>query len=429
MSNINHCLVYFFISTFLISGFVFSQNSAVGVITNIEIIGNEVTDSNVILRELLVKTGDIPDPELLDQSKKRLENLLLFNRVELTLLPSGDDHVLIVEVTERLYIFPFPIFSIHDRDWDKLSYGVSLAHLNFRGQNEQLKLAFWFGYQPGYTLSFSDQWAGDSLHLTTNFDIMKYTTSNKSLEFNENHFAIRAAVGKWWNYHFKTEFYLVYDQIKVASRFSDYLYSGNNSEKNITAGLFIRYDTRDLYAYPSTGWYNAVYISKNGLNQKFNNYWQLVLDTRRYISINKIILAARVNQNYQFGDVPIYRRNYIGFDERIRGRFFEVFEGRQIQTANLEMRFPLLPVQYNTYPLPGIPEMYTRDLKFGISGHIFADAGIIWNHAYQYNSNNLLTGFGTGIYIHLPYIEVFRIDFGLDTNLNGQFIFEIGTSL
>ena len=36
------------------------------------------------------------------------------------------------------------------------------------------------------------------------------------------------------------------------------------------------------------------------------------------------------------------------------------------------------------------------------------------------------SGFGAGIHIHLPYIEIFRIDYAFDMNLRGQIIIEVG---
>ena len=87
-------------------------------IVNILIIGNEITGENVILRELLVREGTVPTQEALDQSRKRLLNLFLFNRVELYLVQQNEEaDILIVEVTEQWYFYPIPTFSSHARAW------------------------------------------------------------------------------------------------------------------------------------------------------------------------------------------------------------------------------------------------------------------------------------------------------------------------
>jgi len=405
-----------------------AENSDFGKISQIVIMGNETTDDNVILRELLVTQGDDVNDTLLIESKKRLQNLLLFNRVEFTLLPQEDNYILLIEVTERLYIYPLPIFTLHDRDWDKISYGISLSHQNFRGQNEKLRTAFWFGYRSGYGISYSDQWAGDSLHLTTYFDLGKYVLEHRTLGFEERHIASSAAVGKWWNYHFKTELLLLYDRLNVDDVIADTLHSKQSTETIWGTKLYLRYDTRDLYAYPSKGWLGYFQITKYGLFQEYNNYWKLYMDVRNYWDLGYFTLASRFNQSYLFGQIPIYRENYLGFSERIRGHFFDIYQGNHIHTGNLEIRFPILPVRYFTFDSIILPDNYLKNLKFGINLGLFVDTGIAWSKSNDYSLKNFHTGFGAGLHFRIPYVEVVRLDYGLNKDLEGQIIFEIGNS-
>ena len=397
-------------------------------ISQIVIIGNDVTDENVILRELVVKKGGAANDSLILESKKRLQNLLLFNRVELTLLPQENNFILLIEVTERLYIYPLPIFTLHDRDWEKISYGLSLSHLNFRGQNEKLRTAIWFGYRSGYGISYSDQWAGDSLHLTTFFDLGRYILEHRTLGFEERHVASSAAVGKWWNYNFKSELLLLFDHLNVDDVIADSLHSKKSSEDIWGLRLYLRYDTRDLYAYPSSGWLNLLQVTKYGIFQEFNNYWKLYLDVRNYLDLGLFTLATRVNQDYLFGQIPIYRSNYLGFSERIRGHFFDIYQGNHVHTGSIELRFPIMPVQYFSFDSMIIPDAYLRNLKFGINAGIFIDTGITWSKSQEYSISNFHTGFGAGLHFRIPYVEVLRLDYGFNKDFEGQIIFEIGSS-
>jgi hypothetical protein len=124
----------------------------------------------------------------------------------------------------------------------------------------------------------------------------------------------------------------------------------------------------------------------------------------------------------------VYRLNYIGYEERIRGHFYTAIEGRNINLASVELRFPLIPVRFFSIRTPPIPELYTRNLKIGLSAGLFADAGIIWTHPYEYAMKNVLSGFGAGLHIHLPYIEIFRIDYAFNLAWRGQFIVEVGVA-
>jgi len=421
-------LIFLLLISFLHDNSVIAQKNSQGRISQIVIMGNDVTDENVILRELVVSKGGIAYDTLIAESKKRLQNLLLFNRVELTLLPQENNFILLIEVTERLYIYPLPIFTLHDRDWEKISYGVSLSHQNFRGQNEKLRTAAWFGYRSGYGMAYSDQWAGDSLHLTTFFDLGKYVLEHRIFGFEERHIASSAAVGKWWNYHFKSELLLLFDHLNVDKEISRFLHSNKSSETIWGLRLYLRYDTRDLYAYPSTGWLSFFQATKYGLFQEFNNYWKLYFDVRNYLDIGFFTLAMRFNQDYLFEQIPIYRQNYIGFSERIRGHFFDVYQGNHVHTGNIELRFPIMQVRYFSFDSIIIPDAYLKNLKFGINAGIFVDTGITWSKSHEYGVNNFHTGFGAGLHFRVPYVEVVRLDYGFNRDFEGQIIFEIGNS-
>jgi len=416
----------FFILCFQLS--VFAQSDKEKTIQNIIIIGNKITKDNVILRELLIHKGDVPIQELLQESHQRLMNLFLFNRVKMDIYPHDDKSViLVIEVTEKLYFYPVPILTIREMDWSKWSYGLSVTNSNFRGQNEKLWAGFWLGYRPGFGVTYTDHWAGDSLHLNTGFNIMKTIFSNRTIpEMEERHLVGRVSVGKWWGRTFNTALTFHFDRIKVAEEFRDLMQSGNTTEYTLGLELSLRYDTRDLYSYPSTGWLTITQFYKYGLLTNYNDYENIVLDLRRYFHIGPIILAGRFYQNSLFGEIPIYRANFIGFSERIRGYFYDVWEGKHVQIGSIETRFNIIPISYFSLDLPAIPAQYLQNLQIGLSAALFIDTGIVWVTPDQYTKENFRTGFGFGFHIHLPYVEIFRVDIGFDGNLDSQVIVEVG---
>jgi outer membrane protein assembly factor BamA len=365
---------------------LFAQDSTAKRIQNIIIIGNEITKDNVILRELVIHKGDIPAESKLQESQERLMNL-----------------------------------------WTKWSYGLSMVNSNFRGQNEKFWAGVWFGYRPGFGIRYTDPWAGDSLHLNTGFSMQKTNFNHRNIQdMEERHLLGRISVGKWWNRIFNTGLTFHFDRIKVASEFQNLMRSGNTTEYTFGLELSFRYDTRDLYSYPSTGWLNVIRFFKYGFFEDYNNYENIALDLRKYFSIGPIILAGRFYQNSLFGEIPIYRLNYIGFEERIRGYFYKVWTGTHVQMGSIETRFPIIPIRYLSLDLPIIPSQYLQNLKIGLSGAFFIDTGIVWVMADDYTKDNFNTGFGFGFHIHLPYVEVFRVDIGFDGDLNSQLIFEVG---
>ena len=398
-------------------------------VTDIVVIGNNDTKENVIIRELLFNEGDTLTWFLLDRSRQRVLNLHLFNQVEMQIYPKENDELLlIIDVTERLYFYPVPILTMRERDWSKWSYGLSLVHSNFRGQNERLWGGIWFGFRPGFGFSYSDPWMSDSLHLTSGLKFSKTTFNHRTLEFEERHYLTEASLGKWWDIYFRTTLSLNMDHINVDEYAKQYMLSGESTEILWGLLLILKYDTRDLYSYPTRGIMSQLAIYRNGIFQEYNRYSRYVLVLRGYKKLGPVIASFRAYQSYLDGEVPVYRLNYIGFGERIRGHFYTVKEGRNINLGSIELRFPLIPVRYFSLKAPPVPDVYLRNLKIGLSAGLFADAGIIWSEPSEYNIQNVMSGFGAGIHIHLPYIEIFRIDYAFDMNLRGQIIVEVGVA-
>ncbi|MEX0602305.1 MAG: POTRA domain-containing protein, partial [Bacteroidota bacterium] len=119
-------------------------------VREISIVGNETTKEHVILREMSLKVGDALTPEILEHDRKRIEDLRLFNRVDIDYAPEGNQAHVIVSVHERWYIFPYPVLGFKYRNLKNLYYGVGLSHQNFRGRNEKVGFEAALGY---------DRWA------------------------------------------------------------------------------------------------------------------------------------------------------------------------------------------------------------------------------------------------------------------------------
>ncbi len=397
-------------------------------VADIVVMGNDHTRKQVIVRELLFNEGDAINDSLLNASKKRIENLWLFNRVELIPVPNGTDITLLISVTERLYLFPFPTLVVEDRDWSKLTYGFGIAHENFRGRNEKVFASALFGSRPGYTLSYLNPWIHDKLHFTAGFYLQKYTFGNHSYDFDENHLYMSFNFGKYWTRNAFSKLSFIRDEISVDEPFAHRMNTGNSSETNYGLGLLNLYDGRDLYAYPGTGWYTQLNIKKYGFFEEAIDYWKTTLDVRRYYTWQPFILAGRVYSIYTGGDLPVYDRVYLGFTDRIRGHFYEIREGKHSLLFNGAIRFKILPVRYVTLPQDIFPSYLTRNLKFGLNGGLFWDSGIIWNEKRQLAIDNFLSGFGVGLHFRLPYIEVLRLDLAFDEHMKAQFIVENGVA-
>ena len=103
-----------------------------------------------------------------------------------------------------------------------------------------------------------------------------------------------------------------------------------------------------------------------------------------------------------------------------------MWEGKHVQIGSIETRFNIIPISYFSLNLPAIPAQYLQNLQLGLSAALFIDTGIVWATSDEYTKDNFRTGFGFGLHIHLPYVEIFRVDIGFDGNLDSQVIVEVG---
>ena len=91
-------------------------------ISNIIITGNNITHQDIILRELIFsKNNSFPKIDLtekIEDSKENLINLKLFNFVEIEHVILEDKAEITINLTERWYIWPYPVFEISERNFN-----------------------------------------------------------------------------------------------------------------------------------------------------------------------------------------------------------------------------------------------------------------------------------------------------------------------
>ncbi|MCX8011033.1 MAG: hypothetical protein N3A61_07770, partial [Ignavibacteria bacterium] len=158
-----------------------SQNNLSYFIKEIKIIGNEITEDEIILREMSIKEGMEIKDEDLQFNENRIMSLGLFSEVKLRLTPLEDKHQLIIYVKEAWYIWPIPILEINDKDWNKLSFGLGISIMNFRGKNETLFFAGAVGYDPWVIMSYKNPWFERNLNLQMYVEFLYQKRRNKSL--------------------------------------------------------------------------------------------------------------------------------------------------------------------------------------------------------------------------------------------------------
>jgi len=414
----------------LVTGMVYSQtiidSTHIGKkISDIVIMGNNVTKDYIILREMKTKEGDLLNPELLKKDRKRIQSLQIFNRVSIQIIEENQSVNLFIFVTEMWYIYPYPIFFINEHDWNKISWGAGLKHLNYRGRNEKLYLTLWLGYNPTLSVKYRTPWFLSKKDLYAGLDIDYSHIRNKhffSRNITEDHIKVAGSLGKRLGYHMFVSTTIGYEEVSVEPEYSYCLNSGSDTDQIPFMLLNLNWDHRDLIEFPTSGFYLSLTGIKNGFPNYSVDYFRFNLDSRVYIPLlNSSTLALRTASTLSFGKVPLYDLVYFGYEERVRGYFSKKFEGENRLLFSSSFRFPLIPVRY--YNLGDLPEL--QNLKFGVSGSIFMDSGYIWNQEDTFDRSQLNTGFGVGLLFHIPIANIVRLECAFDERGRTEYILDL----
>ena len=103
-------------------------------IRNIQIEGLKTTKEATVLRELSFSVGDKVTIQelhsLLEKNRSNLLNQWLFNFVDFTPIIKRSEVDILLKITERWYVWPYPIFEISERNFNV--FWDSLRHSNFQ---------------------------------------------------------------------------------------------------------------------------------------------------------------------------------------------------------------------------------------------------------------------------------------------------------
>ncbi len=403
-------------------------------VDTVVIVGNKHTKDFVILREMTLKPGIAITQQRLEYDQNRIYSLRLFNEVRIRVMPTNPGFAtLIIEVSERWYIFPFPILGIRDRDWSKVYYGLGILHSNFRGRNEKLYTTLVLGFDPSVNLSYRTPFITESGTSSLDLRFAYNKVQNRSLlaevgttsDFDEQHFSFFTTFGR--RLGIEHTFWLTggYEFVSVPDTLPGRTISPGNRDSYAIVGIGYAYDTRDLDEYPGMGSYASATVTKFGLNRSSLNIVRYAADLRHYQPIiPRVVFANRVFTNLvAAGPTPSYNRVYFGYGERIRGHFKEVMEGEDIIGVTSELHVVLLPIRYFTVKF--LPAEFSV-WQFGLVAALFADAGEAWFRGSPVALNDFARGYGFGLHILLPYSAVLRTEVAWNEVRRSEFIIDIG---
>lgn len=401
-------------------------------VSKIVIVGNETTKDYVILREMILKSGARLDTLAMEHDKKQIYSLQLFNKVDIDYTVEGNGATVYVRVSERWYLFPLPIVGFKYRDLDKMYYGVSLIHQNFRGRNEKIMGSAVFGYDGWFDLAYQNPRLTDNDDIFIRGDAGYHHVRNQNTSqgvYDQKVSEGGLMLGKRYGFYLTLVGFVRYDLWDVSDSQQGRTVSPTGRDRFFTVGYTATYDKRDIREYPTAGEYGAISVAKYGFGESDVNLFRYGIDLRDYEPLGGgVSLCGRVFGSFLSGGVsPTYLHAYFGYYDRIRGYYSTVLEGEDILGGGLELRVPILTPRYTTVSIRYLPPEFSV-WRYGLYAGVFADGGSTWFRTEQVFRNPWYTGYGAGLHFLLPYSVVLRTEYALNQHGRSQFVLGFGAS-
>ena len=405
-------------------------------VERISISGNTRTKDKVIRREVLIAPGDIFNTVRVETSKKRLENLGYFSKV--------DTFPVDTEVEGRKYLD----IQVEEKRTGSLNFGagfstvdsligfIELTQGNFditnwpslTGGGQKFRIRLQGGTErKDVELALTEPWFMDrpiSVGLTTYYHEANYLSSI----YDQRNYGFSLDVRKgirpflYGSLGYRLE---SVDTFNVALSASPQLVAetGPSTKSVFTANL--TWDRRDNPFLTRSGeritytWWVAgpggtdqIY----GFDVEASKYWRLPWDTI-------LLINAEVAGVDRWGDqtklVKIYNRLFLGGSNNLRGFDFrdvgpkdpngEPLGGQSMARTTIEWTFPIVEKA---------------------RGALFYDTGFVNTNPWDYNFNNVASDVGFGLRLDLP-IGPLRVDYGIPLQQagnhgSGKFNFNVG---
>ena len=401
--------------------------------------GNNVTKDKVIRREMAVAPGEDYNTVMAEASKKRLENLGYFSKVDVspedTTIPNVKDMVVTVEEQRTGNI----TFGIGFSTVDSLLGFVELSQGNFdianpprfTGAGQKFRTRLQYGLErKDFLISWTEPWFLDR-QLAFGFDLFANQEDYSSSKYNTQRYggAIRLdkALNQFWRVGLRYQLQNVdiYD-VTAAANSQLQREAGWRSESALTAT--VTYDSRD-----------DLFLTRRGEKLEFaatgaggplwgqTNIWKLQLSAEKYFSLPYdmiLSLKGATGVADSYGDsefVPLFERFFVGGSRSVRGYSFQAIGPRDPQGnsiggntmgyANVEMTWPIMD---------------------RVRGAVFVDGGFDNAGTFKY-TDAINIGAGIGLRLNLP-IGPLRLDFACPIVTDGtsgkvghfQFSFDVG---
>ena len=439
-------LIFFFLFTTQLAQAQTKVNSII-------LIGNTKTQNDIIIRELSFEKDSSYTNLVLNkkikESKENLINLKLFNFVTINKTENKNSAEIKIEVFEKWYIWPSPIFEISERnfntwwkefaannysDFSRLNYGVSFNWENFRGRNELLKLKIRKGFKEHYLLSYEVPYfnKNKTIGIKTNLQFFRrkktyFSTEENKLNylesdtFNSIDYDLNTEIiyRKTLHQKHKLKFTYLKSTINDSIAILNPTYLGDSlSNASIYSLRYIfEYENRDYSAYPLHG-FALNFGAKKYLSATTKiKHCEFTTKVERHIEpYKRVYIGSSFKAKYSTeGNQPYFIQKALGYIDYVRGYEYYVVDGQSYWLSKTAVKYAL--IEKTTFDIPYVKMKQFNKSHYSLYLGIFSDLGYVINNQNQeLNSinNSLLWGKGIAIDYVTYYDKLLRIEYSVN---------------
>ena len=432
-------------------------------VESINVEGNTITKTRVIVRELALRPGDVFDLRRMKTSESRLNNTRYFEAVRLnpeyTNIPGRRDLSVVVKEgrtgnltlgagfgsIERAVVF----FELTQGNFDLFNWRSGL-----RGAGQKLRIRASIGnVSSQFLLVFEEPWLFEQ-RLAFGTEIFRTRSDFNSNDFNELRTGFEMYLRRRLfelveaRMFYRLEIVEIFDVAfgetdppglpdnEDGSRPNDGIadvYQAANGEKDVISkvGLTLLRDRRNSFLFTRNGNRTSLTSELAGLGGDIN-YVKLEARTAQFIPTfdnleQNLSIVARIGTVSPYGssdEVPFYDRFYLGGPESLRG-----FEFRDVSPRDDDDESE--PIGGNSYGL--ISFEYSFRIAEPLALVVFYDAGFVNESDYDFSFSNYASNWGIGARILLMGSPL-KLDLGFPITLpdeinddGSQFNFSFGT--
>ncbi len=398
-------------------------------IGEVKLTGLQKTKPEVVLRELLVQTGDVFDQRKIDQSFHRLVNLGYFYEVSPSLLEEGKTPVEVVfnaKVTEARTgrfsgVIGYAPPTTEFEGAPQLTGVIEATETNLLGTGRGANFLWKSGLLQTLRIGYTEPWAfGKPIEIGVEYSQLKQRNQFTDAESNEN--AASVTVGARFRRLFEGSLGVSYKRIELPAGATPLPATSPFIDSPITDGtdptsqsgvkygvtLGLTRDSRDYFLNPTRGRLDRVAFEFSRGDFKLRKLW---VDLRGYFPTwRRQVIALGLHGAVAWGDnIPPTELFYLGGANTLRGYDEDWFFGPRRVYANIEYRL-----------------LVGRTSQF----FVFTDLGAVTQVDQPTVFDPLRVGYGFGMRLESKG-GLLRMDYGLaegHSALEGKIHVNLGTS-